>query len=335
MPRKKFGSKDFKGEGAEPEGGNYDNTPPKPGTYQGKLKGLKVTEIQTGPNAGADRLRVLVEITGPKGAKNINGGSAVGTGVFSGLNITEQGAGYVNQFLHAVAGAKSAADKKAIEKAFWGVGKYDGCAMDEDGEVEKIGKALFIGSPAGERPIGIVTTVRPNKDGEKMADISRFLAPKAADDDDDVDEDDDEEDIEEPEEDDEEDEEEDEEDEDEEEDDESEDEEDEEDSEDDERLEELNGLSLVKLKAEAKKAGMSAADIKGLDKEDLIEAIIDAESEDEDEDDGTDERRAELDELSLIKLKAEAKKVGLLAADIKGLSKDDLIEAIMENDVPF
>lgn len=325
MVRKKFGSENFEGVGAEATG---SDSPPKPGSYVAKLRRLVDSTIQNGPNKGADRLRVGVEIIGPKNAKRVDGTSAIGAWVFSGLNVTEQGSGYVNQFLHAISGAKTKAQKTAVEKSFWGKGKLDGADLDDDDNVVKIGKDLYVGSPDGDITVGIVTRVRPDNredhEGEKQADIARYLLPKSADEDDDDDEDDDEEDE------DTEDDDEDEEDE------ESEEEESEDDS--DERREELSELTLVKLKGVAKGAGLLAADIKGLDKDDLIDAIIDAESEskeeeeeeEEEEEPEEDERAEELGAMTLVALKKEGKAAGLTVADMKGLDKEDLIEAIQE-----
>jgi hypothetical protein len=337
MVRKRFGSDDFNGEGAVPEGGSI--APPKPGSYIGILRRLSVSSIQNGPNAGADRLRVGVEITGPKGAKRTDDTSAIGAWVFSGLNVTEQGAGYVNQFMWAITGATTEAEKQKAEKAFWGKGKFDGADVDDSDNVIKFGKDIFVNSPDGEIVLGITTKnspdTRPDHKGEMQADISRYLVPKDDSDDDDDEDDDEEED----------DTDEDDEDDDDSEDDESDDddeseEDDEEEESEDERREELEAMSLVAVRKAAKAAGVEASDIKGASKEDLVDLILEAEEESDDEEeeadtlDPTEARQAELEALSLIKLKAEAKKVGLTASDIKGLEKEDLIEAIIENEEP-
>ena len=50
-------------------GGNYyDGPPPTPGLYQGKIKQLALATIASGPNAGGQRLHLVVEITDGKPA---------------------------------------------------------------------------------------------------------------------------------------------------------------------------------------------------------------------------------------------------------------------------
>lgn len=348
MPRMKFGSGDFEGVGAE---SNFNDALLKPGSYVGEVRQMIVGKIQSGENKGADRIRVGVCVTGPKNAKRVDNTKAVGAWVWGGLNVTEQGAGDINQMLHALARAKTAEQKTAVEKAFWGKGKFDGAVVDEDGHVLKIGKALKIGSPGGELVVGITTRNRPARgEYEASSEIRRFLLPTkvSAVDDDDEDDDFDDEDDEVTEDESDESEDADEEDSDEsdeeDEEDEEEDETDDDEEGDDERRAELEGMSVVLLRKEAKKVGVDAEDIKGAKKDDLVDLIIDAEADSDDDEEGEDdeteeeednERQAELQEMALPALRKEARKVGLETDDIKGQNKEALIALIIENDPPF
>lgn len=113
----------------------------------------------------------------------------------------------------------------------------------------------------------------------------------------------------------------------------------------DERAEELEALTLVRLKAEAKKAGLGLADYKGKTEDEIIDLILDAEfpeseeSEEEPEEDEDQEPeefdgealQEELEKLSPVKLKALAKKeYGATLADLKGLDTDEIIEWVLD-----
>jgi hypothetical protein len=140
-----------------------------------------------------------------------------------------------------------------------------------------------------------------------------------------------------------------------------------------EREAELGKLTLVKLRAEAKTAGLTAADIKGLGKDELISAILDeefgveedeeeaeddeadadveaeeedeaeeeeeeAEEEEEEEEEDDSERRAELEALTRPKLIAAAKAAG--GKPLKKHSDADLVDIILaaeagDDEVPF
>jgi len=99
----------------------------------------------------------------------------------------------------------------------------------------------------------------------------------------------------------------------------------------DERAAELAEMSLADLRKEAKELQLET---KGLKKDALVAAIIEAEDEeeeddeDDDEDDDDDaERREELNEMTLADLKTEAKRLKIKTV---GKKKPDLIEAILE-----
>ena len=144
--------------------------------------------------------------------------------------------------------------------------------------------------------IGILKQDKGDEEYEPQMKIQRFvkIKPKDEDEDDDIEEDDDE--IEEDE---------------------------------DERAAELAEMSLADLRKEAKELEIET---KGLKKDALVAAIIEAEAEDEEEEDEDDddddaERREELNEMPLTDLKTEAKEMKIKTV---GKKKPDLIEAILE-----
>jgi hypothetical protein len=123
----------------------------------------------------------------------------------------------------------------------------------------------------------------------------------------------------------------------------------------DEERERLMGLTLTALKKEAVEAGYDAADLKGLTKEDIVDALLSDEEEgDEDDDDESDEddesdddddadedddsddedeaedyTREDLEDMTLKELRDVAKEGGATAADVKGLDQDELIDLIL------
>ena len=147
----------------------YDGPPPVPGVYQGKIKQLALATIATGANAGGQRLHLVVEITE---------GKYKGAGLVHSLNLTNQGAPYVNQFLRSLTDG-SEAQYNAIREAFWHVG-YSVGDENQKGRLPilKIGKKTD--------PIGMTTTfvtrMRPGNDGTERAVIARFVIPVPSDD---------------------------------------------------------------------------------------------------------------------------------------------------------
>lgn len=155
----------------------YDGPPPVPGVYKGKIKQLALATIATGNNAGGQRLHLVVEITE---------GKYKGAGLVHSLNLTKQGAPYVNQFLRSLTDG-SDSQYNAIREAFWRVGYTVG---DEDQKgrlpILKIGKKTD--------PIGLatsfVTRMRAGNDGVERADIARFVVPATVETQEDTEEDD-------------------------------------------------------------------------------------------------------------------------------------------------
>lgn len=141
-------------------------TPPK-GRYKVRLKRMTHGTIRSGDNAGAPRFNCLLELVGPKSAEKY-----AGYGFWHGLNLTKQGAGYVNQFLNGLAGSSSSA-QTALRKAFWGAD----IVVDDDGHVTKIGK-MKIGSPDGQLTLEITTRMGKDRDGNPRAEVVSVLVPQ-------------------------------------------------------------------------------------------------------------------------------------------------------------
>lgn len=159
-------------------GGYYDGPPPTPGLYQGKVKQLALATIATGVNAGGQRLHLVVEITE---------GKFKGAGLVTSLNLTAQGAPYVNRFLRSLTDGSDEQDK-GIREAFWHVG-YSVGDEDQKGRLPilKIGKKF---DPIG-KSTAFVTRMRTGNDGVERADIARFVTPVVAEPEEDTSSDDD------------------------------------------------------------------------------------------------------------------------------------------------
>lgn len=167
MPKMAFG---INGVGEE---SGFDNTPVKPGTYKGVVKNVRVTFIKKdGPNKGKPRLNIGCQVESGPDPK------AKGRMFWTGLNVFEEQAGWVNGFLNAITDG-SAANKKHIQEAFWGDGPD--LKPGDDKHVNKIGK-YKIDSPEGEIPITFTIKNGKDQDGEKRSEIGRFIVKKASDD---------------------------------------------------------------------------------------------------------------------------------------------------------
>lgn len=133
--------------------------PPK-GSYPAKLKVVQFKEIVNGANKGSYRL-AMVAVLNTKDKYD-------GCPVFGGVNLTEQGAQYVNQFLFALTDGTQAEFKK-LQKAFMA-----GPITDEKKEhVKKIG-TLKVNSPEGE--VGVLISVKQKTwQGDTSMNIVSFL----------------------------------------------------------------------------------------------------------------------------------------------------------------
>lgn len=179
----KFGVKDAVGE--VKEGGGGGQTPrPDEGAYKGTLIQLKLTKN----GSGDPMLKAIVKLENlPKKQK-----ASEGYWVWNNLNLTDQGKGYVNAFLNALAGSEKEGLK--LQRDLWEKGLLS--TKDKDGgDVLAIGK-FKIGSPDGKRKMGVEITHRTytNRDGEEVdtVNVARYLpAAGGSDDDDDLVDDDD------------------------------------------------------------------------------------------------------------------------------------------------
>lgn len=131
-------------------------------------------------------------------------------------------------------------------------------------------------------------------EGRNRARIVEFIGEESDDEDDDSDEDEDEDD-------------------------------DEEEEEDDE--EDYDSMSLKDLKALAKEKGIKVT--KGMDKDEIIEALEEADDEEDDEDEEEDDD-VDYESMSVKDLKALAREKGIKVK--KGMGKDEIIEALEEAD---
>lgn len=104
--------------------------------------------------------------------------------------------------------------------------------------------------------------------------------------------------------------------------------------------EELEGLTLVKLKAYAKEnTELGVADLKGLKAPEVVELILaqfssdeDAEEQEEASEDEGDELREEVAGLSLADLKKRAKANGATLKDLKGLSQEQIVDLVISQE---
>lgn len=141
----------------------YDGPQPKPGVYHGYVKRMLLTKYKSGEREGSDRIAALVVI---------DQGPYKGAGIWHSLSYgDDKSAGWMNNFLHALAGD----DKKAqgaIRKAFWETG-FD--AGDEEGgrrPITKLGRY----KPGQSMTVTFKTKLR-DYNGEPTAAIQRFLVP--------------------------------------------------------------------------------------------------------------------------------------------------------------
>lgn len=172
MAKVTFGVKG--GADKEMEGSFYNGPVPPAGPYTGKLKILwLVTNKNNDP-----MLKGMVELKAEKGHKNAK---YDGYGVWFNLNVTDQGAPFINQFLAAISDGTELGIKK-LKRAFWDGGITTEKPLpkkphESAGEVIKIG-TWKSGSPEGTTTISITTkkSVNPKDDSEKL-DVRRWLMP--------------------------------------------------------------------------------------------------------------------------------------------------------------
>jgi hypothetical protein len=158
---------------------------PAKGSYPAKLRLVQVKQIK-GKN---DNRLSIMAVLNTKGDPERN--QYDGCPCWGGVNLTEQGIPYINQFLQSISTDES--DYQKVKKAF-----YAGFVTDEKKvNVTKIGTKK-INSPEGELDI-MITVGHNTYNGVTSAKIASFLPPGSVsgdDDDDDVVEEDDDDDVE-------------------------------------------------------------------------------------------------------------------------------------------
>lgn len=106
--------------------------------------------------------------------------------------------------------------------------------------------------------------------------------------------------------------------------------------------EELEDLTLAKLKARAKENGAKVADYKGLDEAGVINLIVEQEIEEEEDDEAEgdedaseaeEELREELSELTIAQLKSRCRANKRKLAEYKTAKEPELIEMIVEDEL--
>lgn len=151
-------------DGSAEDSGFYQGPPPVPGTYRGIVKKMGLAEIKNGPNAGQNRIALLLEI---------NDGKYKGAGVLHSLNLTTQSAWAVNQFLDAITDG-SERQRKGLRELFWQKG-FD-VAPEADGKMGQ--QFISIGGkfkPMG-KPVAFVTKM-DSYEGNPKAAVDRFVVP--------------------------------------------------------------------------------------------------------------------------------------------------------------
>ena len=294
MAKVKDWNVDSSGANEELRGSDYVGPEPTRGGYRMKLVTLELKKSKS--DTGHPMFNGIAVIDEPKGSSNskYNGWSS-----FYNFNLLPGvSAGFTNSLLTAIG--------TNIKKVWGGdvvtSGTYS--ARTKPGESVPILSLGGVKFKEGMPVNGILKQDKGDDEYEPQMKIQRFakIKPKDEDEDEDIEEDDD-----------------------------IEDDDDDIEEDDDERATELHGMSLAELRKEAKELEIET---KGLKKDALVAAIIEAEDEededDDDEDDDEDddaERREELDGMALPQLKAEAKELKIKTV---GKKKPDLIEAILE-----
>lgn len=151
-------------DGSTMSSGYYDGPPAPPGTYRGIVKKMGLAEIKNGPNTGANRIALLLEISD---------GKFKGAAVMHSLNLTTQSAWTVNQFLDALTDG-SDVQKNGLRNLFWQKG-YD-VENEPDGKMGQ--QFISIGGkfkPLG-KPIAFVTKM-DSWEGKPKSAIDRFIVP--------------------------------------------------------------------------------------------------------------------------------------------------------------
>lgn len=163
MPKMNFG---FDGASAEISEGfkPWDGPLPPNGSYTGTLKMAKIVPMKKNPKAKRIAILVLID-------KDASGSTEYqGYPAFGGVNLTEQGIPFVNQWLRGL--VKTDEEFEKIHKIFFGSGPM----VDEKKvNILKIG-TVKIGSPEGELKVKVSLKQEPYN-GTMNSKVQAFLVP--------------------------------------------------------------------------------------------------------------------------------------------------------------
>lgn len=142
--------------------GIYDGPPPDPGTYNGEIVRMGLSEVKSGDNKGADKWVVSVQISD---------GKFKGASILHNFVMLKQSAWSFNQFL------KSMTDGSEKQKQVILDWYYErGYSLEAEEKYKGLGRQCeFIGKPAF-KPIGKKVKFIVTRNGEYV-NIDRFLVP--------------------------------------------------------------------------------------------------------------------------------------------------------------
>lgn len=141
----------------------YKGELPENGAYEAILKVVKVTKIGSGADKGKNRLQLVLILDDPEHPEYD------GCPAFGGLNLTDQGVPYVNQFLESLTDGSDTA-KAAAKRAFWKTGPI---VDDAKEHIKKIGK-INVNSPQGEIRVLIGTKLR-TYNGNTTVNVQQYM----------------------------------------------------------------------------------------------------------------------------------------------------------------
>lgn len=163
MPKINFGVADAADIAAADGYPVYKGDLPPNGAYEGALRVVKVAKIGSGNEKGKSRLQLVVILDDP------NYPEYDGCPMFGGLNLTDQGVPYVNQFLESLTDGSDKA-KAAIKTAFWKTGPIVDNAKEH---IVKIGRTN-VNSPKGELRV-IVGVKQRTWEGNTTLSINQYM----------------------------------------------------------------------------------------------------------------------------------------------------------------
>ena len=163
MPKINFGIADAADVAASQGYDVYKGELPPNGAYRAEVKVVKVGKIASGDSKGKSRLQITAIIKDPEYPEYD------GCPAFGNLNLTEQGAPYVNQFLESLTDGSDKA-KTAIKNGFWKTGPI---VDDAKEHILRIGKTQ-VNSPKGTLTV-VVGTKQNTYQGNTTVRIQQWM----------------------------------------------------------------------------------------------------------------------------------------------------------------